>query len=309
LEEGPPGMRAREAGALKARARKEGILNRKLSTREAARILGMRESRIRELVRSGLGRPARRGHRYAFSFQDLVILRAAHELIEKQVPAAGVARALAALARELPEERPLSGLRIFADGRRVAVCDGKTIWNPETGQALLDFEVDTLARDAARPEALETDSAALPVSAAEGAAQRERALALFDRALDLEDVDPVAACTAYGEALACDPELCDAYVNLGRLAFEAGDLAEAVRLYELALERTPEDPVVHYNLGLAVEDLRGPAAAIAHYQRALALDDAFADAHYNLAALSEKLDRREDALRHYNAYRRLTEPG
>ena len=70
-------------------------MNRKLSTSEAARILGMRESRIRELVRSGLGRPEKRGRRYAFSFQDLVVLRTAADLIQKNVPASQVARSLA----------------------------------------------------------------------------------------------------------------------------------------------------------------------------------------------------------------------
>jgi DNA-binding transcriptional MerR regulator len=119
-------------------------VNRRLSTAETARILGMREERIRELVRRGLGRPERRGRRYAFSFQDLVILRAAHTLIEQDVPAARVARALAALAEALPADRPLSGLRIRADGRGVVVRDEGTEWDPETGQTVLDFGIDEL---------------------------------------------------------------------------------------------------------------------------------------------------------------------
>lgn len=259
----------------------------------------MREARIRELVRSGLGRPARRGHRYAFSFQDLVILRAAHELMGRAVPAARVARALAALAAQLPEGGSLSGVRIFADGRNVAVCDGRASWNPETGQTLLAFDVDPIEQRATRV----AEAARL-----EPSDDGERAGALFDRAVDLEDADPAAACDAYAEALALDPELVDAYVNLGRLAHEAGRESEAIRLYALALERTPDDPVVHFNLALAHEDRTGPAAAVAHYERALALDPGFADAHYNLAAVYEKLDRPQQALRHYSAYRRLTLP-
>ena len=128
----------------------------------------------------------------------------------------------------------------------------------------------------------------------------------FERALELEDADPLAACTAYGRALELDPDLVDAYVNLGRIAHEAGRGLEAIRLYELALERTPEDPVLHFNLALAVDDARGPAAAARHYERALELAPDFADAHYNFAALCEKLDRPRDALRHYSAYKRLT---
>ena len=58
-----------------------------------------------------------------------------------------------------------------------------------------------------------------------------------------------AASSSASRALELDPDLVDAYVNLGRIAHEAGRGLEAIRLYELALERTPEDPVLHFNLG------------------------------------------------------------
>lgn len=51
----------------------------------------------------------------------------------------------------------------------------------------------------------------------------------------LEDDDPAAACEAYGAAIERDPDLVDAYVNLGPLAHEAGRCTEAICLYELAL--------------------------------------------------------------------------
>ena len=79
-------------------------MSRNLSTAEVARVLGLKEARIREWVRSGLCRPARKGRRYAFSFQDLVILRAAKGLLESGVSSARVRRALAALGRELPAD-------------------------------------------------------------------------------------------------------------------------------------------------------------------------------------------------------------
>ena len=277
-------------------------INRNLSTPEAARILGMSEARIRELVRSGLGRPERRGRRYAFSFQDLVLLRTAWELIRKQVPAARVARSLAALVRELPEDRPLSALRIRADGACVVVQEGDLCWNPETGQTVLDFEA---SFDVAELE--RRTETVISLAEAAGTTPTELARVEFERALELEDEDPMAACTCYGRAIELDPGLVDAYVNLGRIAHEAGQGREAIRLYQLALERTPDDPVVHFNLALAVDDTQGAAAAAPHYRRALTLAPDFADAHYNLAGLCEKLDRPRDALRHYSAYRRLTQ--
>ncbi len=275
-------------------------MTRNLSTSEVARILGMKESSIREIVRTGVFRPARRGRRYAFSFQDLVVLRAARGLLEAHVPAARVRRALAALARELPEGRPLSGVRIYADGRDVAVCDAGGAWQPETGQTCLAFEVDGLARlaEAVRAERRPADP---------GPGDAARAQLAFERGIDLEDEDPKRAALAYREALAIDPGLADALVNLGRLVHEGGEAAEAVSLYERALAITPDDPILHFNLALALEDARGALAAAGHYERALALDPAFADAHWNLAGLCEALERRADALRHYRAYQKLTE--
>jgi len=279
-------------------------LTRKLSTQEAARILGMRESHIRDLVRSGLGQPERRGRRYAFSFQDLVVLRTAHDLIRQSVPAARVARSLAALVARLPAGLPLSGLRIFADGGRVVVQQGELCWDPETGQTVLDFAPSEPAVDVSELERRTQKVVAL-AEAADGSAAAQ-ARTEFERALELEDEDPMAACTCYGRAIELDPELVDAYVNLGRIAHEAGRGVEAIRLYRLALVRTPDDPVLHFNLALAVDDTAGAEAAAAHYQRALDLAPDFADAHYNLAGICEKLDRPQDALRHYHEYKRLT---
>ncbi len=253
---------------------------------------------MRELARAGLCTPARRGRSYAFSFQDLVVLRAAQGLLRRKVPAARVRRALSALIHELPENRPISGLRIYADGRDVAVRDGAAAWLPESGQTVLNFDVDELAE---RVEELGSGAAQerRPVDAAARAQQE------FQRALDTQDADPVEACAAYRRALELDPELVEAYVNLGRLTHQLGDAQEAARIYALALEASPDDPIVHFNLALALEDSRGAGPAAHHYECALRLDPDFADAHYNLAGLCEQLGREADALRHYHAYKKL----
>jgi tetratricopeptide (TPR) repeat protein len=273
-------------------------MERPLSTAEVSNLLGLEERRIREWVRLGLCRPARLGRRYAFSFQDLVVLRAAKALLEEKVPPARVRRAIAALVRELPADRPLSGLRIYADGKNVAVRHEGARWQPATGQTLLEFEVDQLA------ELVEQVRKSAPIGAAADAPSRAREA--FEQALGLEEDEPTAAAEAYRRALTLDPELVDAYVNLGRLTHDAGDASEAVHLYHQALERSADDPVIHFNLALALEDTSGAPAAIAHYEQALALDPDFADAHYNVAGLYEQCDRGADALRHYRAYKQLS---
>jgi len=274
-------------------------MDRPLSTAEVSRLLGLEERRVREWARAGLCRPVRHGRRYAFSFQDLVALRAAKALLEANVPAARIRHAIAALVRELPEGRPLSGLRIFADGRDVAVRHQGARWQPATGQTLLDFEVDRLAELVERGR-----KSAAPAGEGDSAGRAREA---FETALGLEDRDVEAAAEAYRRALALDAGLVDAYVNLGRLLHEGGDAGEAARLYRAALEKSPDDPVLHFNLALALEDTEGAPAAIAHYERALALDPDFADAHYNVAGLYEQEGRGTDALRHYRAYKQLSE--
>ena len=72
-------------------------MDRPLSTAEVTRLLGVDERRVREWVRSGLCRPLRHGRRYAFSFQDLVVLRAAKALLDSGVPSVRIRRAVAAL--------------------------------------------------------------------------------------------------------------------------------------------------------------------------------------------------------------------
>lgn len=269
-----------------------------LSTAEVARLLRVSPDRVRQLVRTGLCRPRREGAGYRFGFRDVVVLRAAHELGRQRIGQVRLRAAIERLAEDLGEDPPLSGLRLFADGGRVAVRDGELAWQPETGQVLLEFDVADLADKVAAIQ----DA---PRAVRERRARAEEA---FESAVELETVDVRAAAAEYARAIELDADLVDAYVNLGRLRHDAGDPAAAMRLYTRALERQPDDPLLHFNLAVALEDSEGPQKAVAHYERALVLDPEFADAHYNLAGLYELMGRSIDALRHYHAYKRLIEP-
>ncbi len=282
---------------------------RALSTADVARVLGVPEARIRGWVRAGWCKPERRGRGLSFAFQDLVVLRAAKSLGEAKVPAARVRRALRALARELGDARSLSGLRIAADGRRVVVRDDRQQWEPESGQLLLDFSVDALAREAARlapSSAVRTPEPEKPATPRANDGDHAEAHRAFEQGLAAEEKDPAAAKRAYRRALARDPDFVDAYVNLARLVHESGRAKEAVALYHEALRRSPDDAEIHYNIALALEDVAGAKAAVAHYERAIALEPGFADAHWNLAGLCEATGRKAEALRHYREYEKLT---
>jgi tetratricopeptide (TPR) repeat protein len=271
-------------------------------TADVARVLGVSSRRVRAMVRAGWCRPDRTGRAYAFHFQDLVLLRTAHGLAEARVPARRLKRALKELLRQLPAGRPLSGVRIAADGGRVIVRDGESVWQPDSGQLLLDFSVDELVRAtptlrAVRAVRAETRSAPRPTATS--------AVEWFNHAVDLEESDPEAARAAYQRALELDPDLGDAYVNLGRLAHQAGDPTTAARCYHHALRRDDRDPETHYNLALALDDLDRHSEALAHYTRAVTLNPRFADAHYNLSQLLDRLGRNAEALQHMLRYRQL----
>jgi tetratricopeptide (TPR) repeat protein len=271
------------------------------TTHDVARLLGWSEAQVRSHARVGYLAPAR-GPRngYRFSFQDLVLLRAAKALSEARVGPRFVRRALRALARELPAGRSLSGLRLSSDGGRVVVRDGQDAWQPESGQLVLDFEVAELAQRAA-PVARRL------IHRARRSDEPLTAEQWYTLGLDLESAAPTEAREAYTRALALDPRHASARVNLGRWLQADGHPAEAVSQYQAALAAHPRHPTAAFNLGTALEELGRRTEAIAAYRGALEADDGFADAHFNLARLYEQAGKRAAALRHLQAYKHLSQ--
>jgi tetratricopeptide (TPR) repeat protein len=271
------------------------------TTRDVARLLGWSEAQVRSHARVGYLAPAR-GPRnaYRFSFQDLVLLRTAKALSEARVGPRRVRRALRALARELPDGRSLSGLRLSSDGSRVVVRDGRDAWQPESGQLVLDFEIAELAQRAA-PVARRL------IHRARRSDEPLTAEQWYTLGLDLESAAPPEAREAYVRALALDPRHASARVNLGRWLQADGHPAEAVAQYRVALAAHPRHPTAAFNLGTALEELGRRAEAIEAYRRALQADAGFADAHFNLARLYEQTGKRAAALRHLQEYRHLSE--
>jgi tetratricopeptide (TPR) repeat protein len=273
------------------------------TAREAAALLDVPPQRIHHFVRAGLLTP-RRGRRgeYRLSFQDLVVLRAAKGLLDAGVSVRRVRRALAHLPSQLPRGRSLSAVRITAEGGEVVVRAGSRSWNPESGQALLDFEVAELAEAAAPLAPRLVRDATAPA----GAAATDDWLGL---ACELEVTSPDEAMGVYRRVLALDPTHQDALLNLGRLLHEAGRLGEAEERYRAVLAHAPGEPVAAYNLGVALEDQGRLEEAAAAYREALAGDPGNADGAYNLAGVCERLGAGEDALRWLKEYRRLIGAG
>jgi tetratricopeptide (TPR) repeat protein len=268
------------------------------STKDVAALLGLSAAQVRSYVRAGFLAPSQgpRGE-YYFSFQDLIVLRTAKGLLAARVPRRRVRLALQNLREQLPEDRALTGVRISAQGHHVVVRDGRDVWNPESGQAVFDFELAELARGAA--------TLPLRTPAEETPDEPERGADWYERGAEMEEDSPEEAMAAYRRALELDPDLADAHVNLGRLLHERGETAEAERHYRLALATRPDDTTAAYNLGVVLQDLGRLREAADAYVAALDLDRALADAHYNLSGIYEQLGEPEAAFRHLRTYRTL----
>src|SRR5262245_44699949 len=263
--------------------------------RDVEKLLHLSRSTIRGLIKAKFVAPAR-GPRntYLFSFQDLIVLRAARALTEANVPARRITQSLKRLRASLPDALPLSGLSLCAVGERVVVKEGRARWQADSGQYLLALDVD-IAGGGLRVS--ERDDALPAVSAEEW----------FHRGTGWEAQSAKAARAAYQRALAIDPTHCGAAVNLGRLLHEAGQLASAERIYRASITACGGDALVLYNLGVRLEDMRRPDDALGAYRDALRKEPHFADCHYNLGRLYESLGKSQDAIRHLAQYRRLLE--
>jgi len=290
------------------------------STREAARILATTETRVRRWARLG-GLEPKQGadERTEFTFQELLLLRTTRGLLDAGIPARRVRRVWSSLRRQLAADLPLTSVRILADGARAVAWDENASWQPDSGQFLLDFDAEELAARAEALPALAMVDAAGPLRdvaaarATPSAAAYEGSVAptaeqWFHLACELEETSPLEARQAYLQAIALDPSLADAHLNLGRLEHEAGELGKAEMHYRRAVQCDPEDAIAHYNLAVLLEDRGHVDEAIQAYAQAIARDpEGAADAHYNLGLLMESRGRRDEAMRHLMAARRLYE--
>jgi tetratricopeptide (TPR) repeat protein len=268
------------------------------SVRDAAKLFGLTESRLHYWERSGfITRSVQAGRKRYYSFEDLIGLRAAKELLDEGVPLQNVRRNLEALRASLPRvARPLSALRIVADGQTLLVRDDQATYEPATGQLRLDFEVSALRNDVVRVLRRGGRPSEFHVAYQhylEGCRFDEEE-ATFDRAE-----------AAYRRALELDPSLANALTNLGNLMYRQNRLGEAENFYVRALQVDPDQPEAFYNLGFLLYDRGDAAAAVLNFKRAVRSDPSFADAHFNLAMALSDIGRDDEARKHWETYLKL----
>jgi tetratricopeptide (TPR) repeat protein len=263
---------------------------------EARRVLGISERQLRGWERQELV-----PHLEQFAFADLIALRSLQKLRADRVAPLRIRRAVRALREKLDGvENPLKEVKVFCEGRKIAVLVEGQKMEPVSGQLLLDFdqrELNTLLtfppEGGARPAVSD--------------AKTREAEAWFERGLELEQTGapPEEIVAAYQRALELDPASAGAAVNLGTVYYHLRRWEEAEGSYMRALEIDPTYALAHFDLGNLFDERGDPDRAEHHYQEALRINPNYADAHYNLALLAQTRGDVMKAVRHWKAYLKL----
>lgn len=270
---------------------------------EVSRLFGIPQSRLAYWARTDFITPSGKvGRRRYYTFQDLIGIRAAKELLDRGVPLQTVRRSLQHLMQTLPHvTRPLNELRVRTDGQTIVVHDSERVFEAETGQLQFDFEVRAIRDEVVRvlrPNQPDPERRRRAYESYLEGCRLDEDPATFDRA---------EAC--YREAITLDPTLANALTNWGNLRFRRGDIEEAERLYTKALSIDEGQPEAYYNLGFLAYERGDMVEAARLFASAVKLDPGFADAHFNLAMALEEAGRREEARTHWESYLELDPEG
>ncbi len=300
------------------------------SLRHVEQSTGLSRAVIDGLVEAGCVTPQRGpGNQRRFSFQDLMLLRTAHDLRQAKVTPKRIVEALGTLRAALPAGAALTGMRVSAMGSRVIVRDREGAREAASGQFVIDFDApprptaepttslpsrpQATVLELARADARRMPSGLRSIDSRKAAndefeatpAPTSSTSTAYERAVALEATDPAAAEAEYRRALEQDPGHLQAAINLAAMLCDQGRASQADIVCMAMLSRGVDDALLRFNHALALDDLKRPRAALAAYQRAIDLDPTFADAHYNAACLLESMRDAQGALRHFAAYRKL----
>lgn len=254
-------------------------------------MLHLSERQLRSWERSGLVPAAD-----TYSFRDLIALRTIGELRARRIPLRKIGRALDSLKQRLSEVRdPLAELKIFSDGRNIAVRVAGQNMMALTGQILFDFDTSELARVQALPP-----QPPPPPRERDSETWFQKGLFLEETGAPIEE-----AVEAYLQAVEYNPQAAGALVNLGTIRYRLRQFQEAEDYYTRALKADPNYPLAHFNLGNLYDERGDLSKAQLCYETALRINPRYGDAHFNLALLCE---RRGDVLRavhHWKAYLKI----
>src|ERR1700688_4673894 len=110
-------------------------------TKDLDRLFGLPASAVRALARAGNIHPVRRAGKLHYSFHDLVVLRTASALRAAKISPQRINKTLQELRSALPAESALNQVSLTALGNRIAIREGQTLRESESGQYALALEI------------------------------------------------------------------------------------------------------------------------------------------------------------------------
>lgn len=265
------------------------------TSEEVARILNLSDGELRLCLRAALFPPLSKRRRLRFSFQDLLLLKTTRALCASKIPVARIRRILELLKHQLPADRLLCNLKIYADGRRVVVSDGSSRWQPDSGQFVFNFEAESSTTQAIRPRQTR------------GKTPTRTAHDWMAIGVDLLQTSLEEAGEAFQEAVVLDPQLAEAHVNLGYVHQELSEFHKAQECYRTAIACAPSEVIGYFYLAVLLEEYGDWPGAMEAYRKVVELEPSSAEAHYHLAKLCEAEGEPTDAIRHFAAAKRILE--
>jgi tetratricopeptide (TPR) repeat protein len=252
---------------------------------QMAEMLSVPRSRLDRWIASGLVQPVDESAGVPlFDFRQVAAGRTLAELAQTGVRLTRIRRAVASLARWLPDVgQPLADLSVSESARRLIVRmpDGRAA--EASGQLLFDFD-----------------------AGEEGVSllfhKPESRTETFLRAVAYEQELPHEAAVLYRQLIVEHGPHATLAFNLGNALYAADDVRGARDQFRQAVELDPQHAGAWNNLANVLAELDQLDEAAAAYRRALAIDAAIHDAHFNLAETLVELGRPSEAVLHWQAY-------
>jgi tetratricopeptide (TPR) repeat protein len=256
--------------------------------RHASKLLGISPRRLRHWEKiQFIPRSIHSEKGIFYSFQDLISLKAAKELISGGISLQQVTRSLDLIKKRFPEIKTLSQLKFFSQNNNLWMRYNGLSFDPVNGQLLMNFE----------------NEAPQEPTSFKAPKKEKTHLYWFEYGLrcDIEGKWENAV-KAYRKALQLNPALADCWNNLATIYYRVGKKKKAIRFYLNALKINPSYKLAYYNLGNIFEEIRKFRLAIKMYLKAIELDPEYYDAHYNLALVYDKVKSYPEACHHWERY-------
>jgi tetratricopeptide (TPR) repeat protein len=237
--------------------------------------------------------------RDSYSMEEVGRLRTLRDL-SARFSASSISASLCAMKIVAGMENPLLEARAVAGASRVHFRHRGSVTEPIARQFVFDFD------SGASPSSSPRENAGLPGPIHIHPPGEGSVADLFLLAIRHEDAGELDdAVRIYERILERNPEHAAACINLGTICYNRRQFARAEQLYKRATLADPGYALAFFDLGNALDELKRLPEAVAAYQSAIRLVPTYADAHYNLALAFERTAERRKALRHWTAYLKL----